>query len=294
MLLRGGQGMLKQVFVTMPTGRRVVGVAPALLSIVLVACAGSLAGCVTSSDDAGARAADFQSSDAGNAPKAASGSDASGSQSGAVAGAPKAVRNSGASAAGTPAGNYGYTVGPMDVLEISVFKVPELSKSVQVADTGTINMPLLGEVPAAGKTAQEIEQDLTRKLGAKYLKSPQVTVFVKDHNSQTVTIEGAVMKPGVFPIRGKLSLVQLIATAGGLNNDLYEKEVTVFRTVDGERTSTAFNIDEVRAGKAADPELHQGDVIVVDNNSGKVALSTALKVIPGVASMGAMAITHVP
>jgi polysaccharide export outer membrane protein len=182
----------------------------------------------------------------------------------------------------------------MDVLEISVFKVPELSKSVQVADTGTINMPLLGEVPAAGKTAQEIEQDLTRKLGAKYLKSPQVTVFVKDHNSQTVTIEGAVMKPGVFPIRGKLSLVQLIATAGGLNNDLYEKEVTVFRTVDGERTSTAFNIDEVRAGKAADPELHQGDVIVVDNNSGKVALSTALKVIPGVASMGAMAITHVP
>ena len=84
----------------------------------------------------------------------------------------------------------------MDVLEISVFKVPELSKSVQVADTGTINMPLLGEVPAAGKTAQEIEQDLTRQLGAKYLKNPQVTVFVKDHNSQMVTIEGAVMKSG--------------------------------------------------------------------------------------------------
>jgi polysaccharide export outer membrane protein len=179
----------------------------------------------------------------------------------------------------------------MDVLEISVFKVPELSKSVQVADTGTINMPLLGEVPAAGKTAQEIEQDLTRKLGAKYLKSPQVTVFVKDHNSQMVTIEGAVMKPGLFPIRGQLSLVQLIATAGGLNNDLYEKNITVFSTIGGERSSKVYDIDDIRAGKAADPALHQGDVVVVDNNAGKVAMQTALKIIPGAASLGMVGAT---
>jgi polysaccharide export outer membrane protein len=179
----------------------------------------------------------------------------------------------------------------MDVLEVSVFKVPELSKSVEVADTGTINMPLLGEVPAAGKTAHEIEQDLTRKLGAKYLKDPQVTVFVKDHNSQMVTVEGAVNKPGVVPIRGKLSLVQLIAISGGLNNDLYDKNVTVFSTINGERTSKVYDIDDVRAGKAADPELHQGDVVVVDNSTGKVALQTALKVISPAASLGAVAAT---
>jgi polysaccharide export outer membrane protein len=178
----------------------------------------------------------------------------------------------------------------MDVLEISVFKVPELSKSVQVADTGTINMPLLGEVPAAGKTAQEIEQDLTRKLGAKYLKSPQVTVFVKDHNSQMVTIEGAVMKPGLYTIRGKLSLVQLVATAGGLNNDLYDKSITVFSTIGGERSSKAYDIDDIRAGKAADPSLHQGDVIVVDSSTGKVALQNALKILPGATSLGMMGV----
>jgi polysaccharide biosynthesis/export protein len=177
----------------------------------------------------------------------------------------------------------------MDILEISVFKVPELSKSVQVADTGTINMPLLGEVPAAGKTAHEIEQDLTRKLGEKYLKSPQVTVFVRDHNSQMVTVEGAVMKPGVVPIRGKLSLVQLIAISGGLNNDLYDKEITVFRTINGQRTPYVFNIDDIRAGKAADPELRQDDVVVVDNNAGKVALNTTLKVISPALSVGTTA-----
>ena len=85
----------------------------------------------------------------------------------------------------------GYKIGAMDVLDISVFQVPELTKSVQVADTGTINLPLIGEVAVAGKTAQQVERDLTAKLGAKYLQNPQVTVYVKEYNSQQVTIQGA-------------------------------------------------------------------------------------------------------
>jgi polysaccharide biosynthesis/export protein len=277
--------MLQQIVSKLTSNRS----APIVLRIVLLASAGWLGGCVTSSDDTGAGPPEFQSGPVAAASKAAAGTDAIGSQSGAASGRPKAVRSA-APAAGTAAGNYGYTVGPMDVLEISVFKVPELSKSVQVADTGTINMPLLGEVPAAGKTAQEIEQDLTRKLGAKYLKSPQVTVFVKDHNSQMVTIEGAVMKPGLYTIRGKLSLVQLVATAGGLNNDLYDKSITVFSTIGGERSSKAYDIDDIRAGKAADPSLHQGDVIVVDSSTGKVALQNALKILPGATSLGMMGV----
>jgi polysaccharide biosynthesis/export protein len=282
--------MRKQILFRATSKRRAFASAPLVLGIVLLASAGWLAGCVASSGDTGFGAPELQSGPIAGAPKAVAGADAIGSQSGAAGSRPKAVRSD-APAAGATAGNYGYTVGPMDVLEISVFKVPELSKSVQVADTGTINMPLLGEVPAAGKTAQEIEQDLTRKLGAKYLKSPQVTVFVKDHNSQMVTIEGAVMKPGLFPIRGQLSLVQLIATAGGLNNDLYEKNITVFSTIGGERTPKVYDIDDIRAGKAADPALHQGDVIVVDNNAGKVAMQTALKIIPGAASLGMVGAT---
>ena len=241
----------------------------------LLVCAGSLVGCVTSSDNA-TPPPDFQTGPAvyGNAS------------------APKAVAEStrGASASKKVAAQKdAYTVGSTDILEISVFKVPELSKSVQVADTGTINLPLLGEVPAAGKTAQEIEQDLTRKLGAKYLKNPQVTVFVRDHNSQSVTIEGAVMKPGVVPIRGKLSLVQLVATSGGLNNDLYDKDITVFRMIDGERTSSVYDIDDIRAGKAADPELRSGDVVVVDNSARKVALNTTLKLLSPALSVGTTA-----
>jgi len=173
----------------------------------------------------------------------------------------------------------------LDVVGMSVFKVPELSKSVQVADTGTINLPLVGEVPVAGKTANEIEKDLTRQLGAKYLKSPQVTVYVKEHNSQRVTIEGAVKKPGVYPIRGTLSLLQLIATAEGVDKDVYSKDVAVFRTVDGERTSKVFDIDQIREGKADDPPLRQGDVVVVDTSAAKSAFQNAVKILPAAGAL---------
>jgi polysaccharide export outer membrane protein len=228
-----------------------------------------LGGCVTPPDE-GASVPDLQSS-----------SVAAGSTS-KISRAPKTTFNGSA----TDGSASGYAVGPLDVLEISVFKVPELSKSIQVAPTGTINMPLVGEIPAAGRTAQQIEQDLTKRLEAKYLNNPQVTVFVREHNSQTVTVEGAVIKPGVFPIMGKLSLVQVVALAGGLNNDLYDKNVRVFSTSRGERVSKVYDIDDVRAGKAADPALRAGDIVVVDNNSGKAALNTAVKIIPGLASMG--------
>jgi len=168
-------------------------------------------------------------------------------------------------------GNTAYKIGPQDVLEISVFKVPELSRSVQVADRGTINLPLVGEVPAAGKTAREIERDLTAKLGAEYLQSPQVTVYVKEYNSQRVTIEGAVKKPGVYPIRGKTSLLQFVAIAEGLDPAADTSGVVVFRQANGKRSAAKFDIDEIRAGLAEDPAIKQGDVIVVSHSGMKTA-----------------------
>ena len=89
--------------------------------------------------------------------------------------------------------------------------------------------PSSAKYPRPDKTAQEVERDLTSKLGAKYLKSPQVTVLVKEYNSQRVTVEGAVKTPGVHAIKGKTSLVQLIAIAGGLDRRSYDSTVVVFR-----------------------------------------------------------------
>lgn len=182
-------------------------------------------------------------------------------------------------ATATP-GSSAYKIGPQDVLDISVFQVPDLTGSVQVADGGTINLPLVGEVPAAGKTAQALERDLVARLGAKYLQSPQVTVYVKEYNSQRVTIEGAVKKPGVYPIRGENSLLQMIAMAEGLAPASDASNVVVFRQESGKRFAAKFDVGSIRSGRAQDPTVRPGDVIVVNDSAVKAAWQNFLKVLP--------------
>src|SRR5580704_6884493 len=133
--------------------------ARALIGILLAVGAASLGGCVTSMDE-GASVPDLQSSSvaAGSTSKISSRASKPIQVADASGRAPKTTATDGSAS--------GYAVGPLDVLEISVFKVPELSKSIQVAPTGTINLPLVGEIPAAGRTAQQIEQDLTNRLAA--------------------------------------------------------------------------------------------------------------------------------
>jgi polysaccharide export outer membrane protein len=172
-----------------------------------------------------------------------------------------------------------YKIGPLDLLDITVFRVPELSKTVQVAATGTINLPLVGEVPAAGRTAQDVERDLTKRFGAKFLQSPQVNVTIKEYNSQRVTIDGAVKKPGVYPIRGETTLLQLIATAEGLT-DTAQTEIAVFRKADGKSQAAKFDVDEIRSGRAKDPEILEGDLIVVSDSSLKTTYQGLLKALP--------------
>lgn len=182
--------------------------------------------------------------------------------------------------AGITPGNPGYKIGPLDVLEVSVFKVPELSKTVQVAESGSINLPLVGEVPTVGRTAQDVERDLTTKLGAKYLQSPQVTVFVKEFNSQRITVEGAVKKPGVYPLRGRTTLMQAVAMSEGMDQNVASSSIAVFHQGTGKRAATRYEIDDIRSGKAADPEIVAGDLIVVDNSPSKEAFNNFVRALP--------------
>lgn len=175
----------------------------------------------------------------------------------------------------------GYKIGPQDVLEVTVFKVPELSKSVQVTESGMVNLPLVGEVPVSGMTANGLERDLEGRLGVKYVKSPQVSVFVKEYNSQRVTIEGAVKKPGVYPVRGNDSLMQTIARAEGLDREISSTNVAIFR--DGGRQMLHYDVAQIRSGAVADPEVQMGDVIVVEDSSTKAAFQY-LKALTPVAS----------
>lgn len=162
---------------------------------------------------------------------------------------------------------------------MSVFKVPDLSKTVTVADTGTVNLPLVGEIIASGRTPQEVERDLTQKLGSKYLQSPQVTVSIKEYNSQRVTVDGAVKKPGVFPYRSSVSLLQVIAMADGLDPNS-DSTVVVFRQINGERQAARFDVSQIRSGETQDPPIKPGDVVVVGSSAVKEAFNNVLKALP--------------
>ena len=110
-----------------------------------------------------------------------------------------------------------YLIGPEDVITINVFDVPELSKfDAQVANDGTISVPLLGSVKAAGLTQAQLRDELNEEWGAKYLNHPQVTLFIKDSKSRPVSVVGSVAKPGVVYLTGRRTLVEVIALAGGL------------------------------------------------------------------------------
>lgn len=163
----------------------------------------------------------------------------------------------------------GYKVGPMDVLDISVFQVPDLTRTVQVDAAGQITLPLIGAVPAAGKSVADLQVEVANRLKARYLQSPEVTIAVKEFASQKVTVEGSVTQPGVYPIAGRTTLLQALAMARGTDRLANEKRVVIFRTVNGQRMGALFDIAAVRAGTLDDPEIFGNDVVVVERSGMK-------------------------
>jgi polysaccharide export outer membrane protein len=172
-----------------------------------------------------------------------------------------------------------YLIGPQDVIDIQVFGVAELSGTVEVGDNGMLQLPLLGETQAAGKTEQELQRDITARLGAEYLQNPQVRVTVKDFKSRTVIVSGAISKPGVYPLTGKTSLLQIVATAGGFQ-DSSDSTVLVLRQRGGKRLGAMFDVSEIQAGTVDDPELEGGDKIVAGKSEIKAAYGLFLKALP--------------
>jgi len=230
-----------------------------LVAALLTGCAGYLGGCANSLGNVGGAEAFAPTA----TPKSESAS--------AVADKLTAV--------GTP-GNSAYKIGPADVLDVSVFKVPELSKTALVGDDGSISYPLIGNVIVAGKTAHQVEHDVAERLGAKYVRSPDVTVVVKEYNSQRVTVDGSIKKPGVYTLKGRTTLVQILAMAEGVNTDVASGDVVIFRRIDGKRYAGRFDVGAINEGKSEDPELQPGDVIQVDTSGTKVAFQTFLKALP--------------
>jgi polysaccharide export outer membrane protein len=174
-----------------------------------------------------------------------------------------------------------YEVQPLDVLELSVFQLPELTKTVEVSSTGQISLPLIGNIPAGGMTVKELEAVIEAKLQEDYLQSPEVSIYVKEQPTQQVTVDGAVQNPGLYPIRGRMTLVQVIAAAGGLDRSVADtRGILVLRRIDGRVQAAKFDYEAISDGGAADPVLYAGDVVKVDRSGIKEMFSGLKGAIP--------------
>ena len=166
-----------------------------------------------------------------------------------------------------------YRIGPNDLLEIDVYGVTELKRTVRVNSTGLVSLPLIGTIKVAGMTAQEAEAAIAARYGEKYLQDPQISVFIKEFTTQRVTIEGAVQKPGIYPLTGQITLLRAMALAGGRGDLANLDNVMIYRTgPDGKLESQTFDLDRVRAGEIADPLVLPEDVIVVQRKPVRVLL----------------------
>jgi polysaccharide export outer membrane protein len=158
----------------------------------------------------------------------------------------------------------GYIIGAEDVLNINVWKEPDLSRAVPVRPDGKISMPLLNDVQAAGLTPQQLAASIRDGL-KKFIADPEVTVIVTAVNSRRVYIMGEVTHPGAFLMSPGMTVLQALASAGSFTQFANIKGIYVLRTEDGKQVKHPFNYKAVVKGQHPEQnlELKPGDTIVV-------------------------------
>lgn len=158
-----------------------------------------------------------------------------------------------------------YIIGSDDVLSISVWKEPELTRTVPVRPDGKITLPLIGDIQASGLTPRTLQENITAGLKS-YVSSPEVTVIVQEVKSSKFNIVGEIAKPGSYPLSEPTTVLDAIALGGGLRDFAKRTHIYVLRNnTDGTHAKLPFDYKEVIKGKklSQNVELHPGDTIVV-------------------------------
>jgi polysaccharide export outer membrane protein len=163
-----------------------------------------------------------------------------------------------------PAAEASYLLGPEDIVKISVWKDEHLTQEVVVRPDGMISFPLVGDVPAAGRTIEDVRLELVKRLN-RFVQNPQVSVLAIKILSYKIYVIGRVHKPGEFLVGHYTDVLQALSLAGGLNQFAAENDIRVMRRNRGEQQVFQFRYGDVRKGKEMSQNiiLERGDVVVV-------------------------------
>jgi len=155
-----------------------------------------------------------------------------------------------------------YLIGPDDVLKITVYREDDMDRTVRVSSDGYISFPLLGKVKAEGLTVSELERNMIMEL-IRYLKNPQVTVFIEEYG--TITVSGQVEKPGSYPLKGEISVIEAISMAGGFTKIAAQNAVKIMRLEEGEKKTLFVRVADInrKGDKSKDIPLKRGDIVFV-------------------------------
>ena len=164
-----------------------------------------------------------------------------------------------------------YIIGPEDVLDIAVWKSPDLSRTVQVRPDGRISLPLIGDVVAVSQTSAQLTEEIATRLKA-YMESPAVSIVVKEVNSYAIFVLGEVVKPGRYPLKSKTTLLQAVTLASGFTPVASRNKIVIFRFANNEgeplmKIKASFDDIVLRDGTNQNIELKPGDTIVVPSES---------------------------
>jgi polysaccharide biosynthesis/export protein len=174
-----------------------------------------------------------------------------------------------------------YNLRPADQIVVTVLREPELSlERVRIGVEGNVSLPMIGSIPAAGMTAKQFEQDVTRRLAAAGLKSPMVSVNIAEYASHLVTVEGAVDKPGVYAFQPGARLSTAVALASGPKRTANVNQVAVFRESPQGILIAKFDYGQVSQGTMLDPVLEPGDRVVLGTDGLSVFWEDLLKALP--------------
>ena len=155
-----------------------------------------------------------------------------------------------------------FRIGTEDLLDVLVWKNDELSRTVPVRPDGKVSIPLVNDIQAAGLTTTELRQQITQRL-SEFIPSPEVSVIVREVHSVKVSVLGAVRMPGNYEVKSAATVLDLIARAQGLTEFANRDRIVVHRQTGTETKQIPFNYSRVADGKAENPFVQPGDIIVV-------------------------------
>lgn len=171
-----------------------------------------------------------------------------------------------------------YRISGNDLIDVDLPDIDSVKRTLRVNAAGFVSLPLIGPVQIAGLTSEEAEQRIAERYKEKYLQNPQVSVFIKEFTAERITVDGAVAKPGIYPLTGQITLLRVLALAGGFGPIADSSAVVLFRVDETtkKREMLTFDVEKIRAGKSEDPLVKGDDLIVVQRDSTRRLLKDSI------------------